>query len=710
MHGKMQSLEDLQRQIVAVRQEGDEHKRRSRQLEAALRASDLRYRALLYNLPDKVFHKDRNSIYVSCNRNYAADFGLEPEQMVGKTDYDLFPHHIAEKYRSDDSSIMSSGRTEEIEEVYCTVNGGARLIRTVKTPLRDEKGQITGILGIFSDITERMRAEDALRRACEQFEQEVEDRTAELWQANEQLRAEVEHRRQVEQTLRESEQRMQMALETSRSFAFEWEVATDRVLRSDSCSRVLGLSGDEARHDTGQSFFQRIHREDRARFVRMLGELRPSANSYRTEYRVARGDDTVVVLEETGRAVFDSDGKLQRLVGVTTDITERKQVESELRESESKYKALVESSPNAVIMSDLNGIIVFASRTAARQHGFDDPRQMLGRSATEFVVADDRDLMKANMQRLLREKIRRNQQYRGLRCDGTTFFGDMSASVITGPAGEPQSFMAVYQDITDRKRAEEALRGADAELLAVERIQAYLLPREAPRFRGFDIAGHCYSAKGAAGDHFDFLLRPDGSLLIVLADVSGHGLGPALVAANFCARLRTLSDIPCDLKELVEGIHAGLYRETAAEDYVTAILGRLDGISHTFSCINAGHPPAIVLDAEGREKARIESTGLPFAILEVTPFVAHPPVTLRDGDLLFFYTDGLTEAHRHGDALFGLDRAVEIVRDNQHLEAAEIVAAVHDVVCEYIAPEKPTDDITVVIVKVLGSETVRGTL
>jgi PAS domain S-box-containing protein len=136
---------------------------------------------------------------------------------------------------------------------------------------------------------------------------------------------------QVGAALAESEQRIQQALRVSHSFTFEWHSATDTVLRSASCGMILGLTGDEAVNDIGQRFFQRVHPDDRVRFTQMLGKLTPAAASYTTEYRVVRPDGSTVVLEEVGQATFDVAGKLQRLVGVTTDITIRKQAEEELR-------------------------------------------------------------------------------------------------------------------------------------------------------------------------------------------------------------------------------------------------------------------------------------------------------------------------------------------------------------------------------------------
>jgi PAS domain S-box-containing protein len=174
---------------------------------------------------------------------------------------------------------------------------------------------------------------EMLLEAQKNLEQKIEQRTAELKQANSELQTEVAERNQAEEALRESEARMQMGLEVSRSFAFEWDTATDQVLRSNSCAAILGLSGDEIEHDTGQRYFQRVHPDDRDRFMSMLGELRAGADTYKTEYRITRGDGTTAVVEESARGFFDASGKLQRLIGVTVDITERKQAEEALRDS-----------------------------------------------------------------------------------------------------------------------------------------------------------------------------------------------------------------------------------------------------------------------------------------------------------------------------------------------------------------------------------------
>ncbi|MFO7773239.1 MAG: PAS domain S-box protein [Dehalococcoidia bacterium] len=129
--------------------------------EQALRESESKYRTLVESIPQRIFLKDKNSVYLSCNRNYAEDLGIEPQEIAGRTDYDFYPGDLAEKYRADDQRIIESGNTQGIEERYVH-HGQERIVETFKTPVRDENGQLVGILGIFHDITERKHTRDRL--------------------------------------------------------------------------------------------------------------------------------------------------------------------------------------------------------------------------------------------------------------------------------------------------------------------------------------------------------------------------------------------------------------------------------------------------------------------------------------------------------------------------------------------------------------------
>ncbi len=148
-----------------------------KQMEEKLRASENKYKTLLENLRQNIFYKDKNSVYVSCNENYAHDLGIKPEEIAGKTDYDFYPKDLAEKYRADDKRIMESGKSEDIEEKY-TQDGQETVVYTVKTPVKDQHDNVTGVLGIFWDITERKRAEQRqaeLLKEVESVNRELKD-------------------------------------------------------------------------------------------------------------------------------------------------------------------------------------------------------------------------------------------------------------------------------------------------------------------------------------------------------------------------------------------------------------------------------------------------------------------------------------------------------------------------------------------------------
>lgn len=132
--------------------------------EAALLHSENKYRTLVENLPQRFFLKDRDSLFVSCSKNLAADLGITPEQIVGTSDADYFPSDMAEHYRQDDQRVMQSGITEHIEEKIL-IDGEERVIHTVKAPALDEHGNVDGVLGIFWDVTEQRLLEESFQQA-----------------------------------------------------------------------------------------------------------------------------------------------------------------------------------------------------------------------------------------------------------------------------------------------------------------------------------------------------------------------------------------------------------------------------------------------------------------------------------------------------------------------------------------------------------------
>jgi serine phosphatase RsbU (regulator of sigma subunit) len=257
-----------------------------------------------------------------------------------------------------------------------------------------------------------------------------------------------------------------------------------------------------------------------------------------------------------------------------------------------------------------------------------------------------------------------------------------------------------YIDITRRKQAEETLRHRDSQLRSAQRIQEHLLPDEPPDIPGLDIAGALHPTEFAAGDLFDYIPLPANSTGIVIGDVSGHGVGPALLMASTHERIHTLAELDFDIDEILSRTNSALYHQTEEGRFVTLILARIDPVKQNLIYTNAGHPPGLILDEEGRVKARLESTSFPLGIFPDAEFPKGDPIPLCPGDRLLLVTDGVKETASSEGELFGTERAIRIVRERSAGSAREIVDALYDEIRAFSGAEDQSDDVTIVVVRV----------
>jgi serine phosphatase RsbU (regulator of sigma subunit) len=258
----------------------------------------------------------------------------------------------------------------------------------------------------------------------------------------------------------------------------------------------------------------------------------------------------------------------------------------------------------------------------------------------------------------------------------------------------------LVEDITERWRAEQALRETEVQLLAAAKIQERLLPAAPPLVPAFDIAGAVYPAAFTAGDFFDYLAMPDGNVGFVVSDVSGHGFGPSLLMASASTLFRLLAETHLDLGEIMAKVNRFLAKETDDDEFVTLLLVCLNPRTGSIVYASAGHPPGYVLDASGAVKAQLQSTGFPLAVSPDSAFPVAGPVKLDPGDIVLLMTDGLHDAASLDGAAYGSGRVLEIVRANRTKTASAIINNLYRDVCEFSHREKPVDDVTLVVIKV----------
>ena len=262
--------------------------------------------------------------------------------------------------------------------------------------------------------------------------------------------------------------------------------------------------------------------------------------------------------------------------------------------------------------------------------------------------------------------------------------------------------LIVTRDITQDKWVEEAAKELNAtreEMKIAERIQRQFFPAHAPDLDGTEIGGASQAAVVTGGDYFDYIRMPDGGLLLVVGDVSGHGFGPALLMASVRAYVRALAESGVDARDMLNVVNRLIAADTDDGDFVTLSIVRLDPSSRSCVYANAGHPAGYLLDSAGEVKQSLESMVPPLGMFPEVNCFEMTPIEMSDGDLLLMLTDGIIEAENSEGAPFGVQRALDIVRRNRDRGAAEIVDILHRTVVKHCAG-RLQDDITSIVVKV----------
>jgi phosphoserine phosphatase RsbU/P len=245
----------------------------------------------------------------------------------------------------------------------------------------------------------------------------------------------------------------------------------------------------------------------------------------------------------------------------------------------------------------------------------------------------------------------------------------------------------------DAEQARELLERARATAV---RIQQSLLPSSFPDVPCYEIAAHQTPCRWVGGDLYDVLSLPEGKLAVVLGDVSGKGLGAALLMSNVLASLRLLLEEDLPLHRVVERLNSQLLRSTEACDYLTLFIGLLDPREHTMEYVNAGHNPPMLVHPGGKVD-ELEATGPPVGLLNV-PMRDTGRITMEESALLCIFSDGITEARRE-EEFFGEERLREALIRRHGVPMAEFTSGLLSDLQEFLAGEPLADDTTFLLLR-----------
>jgi sigma-B regulation protein RsbU (phosphoserine phosphatase) len=242
----------------------------------------------------------------------------------------------------------------------------------------------------------------------------------------------------------------------------------------------------------------------------------------------------------------------------------------------------------------------------------------------------------------------------------------------------------------------------EEEIALASEIQHRLLPSTFPSHRGYESFAVSHASKTVGGDYFDLFSLGDHKLYLAIADVAGKGMAAALLMSSLRAALR--SNVPHfeSPAHVLTRINNLLFESTSPEKFATFFYGVLDTETHELVYANAGHNYPVVLHVDGAT-TELRDGGL---ILGAFPDVEYADgrLQLDPGEILFLYTDGVTEATNRGEDDFGEERLYEVLRRGQRLDPRQMVQSVLDEVKSFTAGADPTDDVTMLIVRRHGEE------
>jgi phosphoserine phosphatase RsbU/P len=240
-------------------------------------------------------------------------------------------------------------------------------------------------------------------------------------------------------------------------------------------------------------------------------------------------------------------------------------------------------------------------------------------------------------------------------------------------------------------------RELEASLRVAREIQQKLLPSGPPQIEGFEFCGVCQPIEETAGDFFDYFPMCDGSLAVVVGDVCGHGIGPALLTAETRAYLRALTRANADVGQVATLVNRLLWDDVRGGRFLTLFFGRLDPVERTISYASAGHP-AYVIHSSGRI-TQLKSHTAPLGMFEDLVVPSSAPIKLSKDDVLFVATDGLFDARACDGTLLGRDLCLECMLEHRAQSTERIVDELLDTARRFADGAPLLDDVTIVVAK-----------
>ena len=416
----VERTKELEATMERLRAEIEERK----EAEGAVRQSQERFAAFMDNLPGYAWMKDLQGRYVYMNKMVS---GLPGYESLGKTDAQIWPADLAAQYRANDEQVIATKRPLQTVE-YFQQGGKQRYMVGSKFPIFDKTGSVALVGGVGVDITERVEAEDALRR---------------------------------------SEAKLKQAQQLAHIGYWERDLVADRITWSKETSRILGLESFRGVPNQAQ-LLEFIHPDDRRRHQQVFSQALQGERLFDVEVRFVRPDGDIRFVHVRDEIVRDESGKPIRMFGAVQDITERRRAEEAVRRSEEHLRLVINTIPAMAWSVRPDGVVDFLNQRWLDYAGLSLEEYV--KDPTGPIHPDDvpRVLQKWQAQMTIGEGYEDEMRLR--RADGKYRWFLVRTEPLRDERGNLVKWYGSSTDIEDRKQAEERLRHSEIQLAQAQRL------------------------------------------------------------------------------------------------------------------------------------------------------------------------------------------------------------------------------------------------
>ena len=398
--------------------------------EEALLNNETLISTIVQAIPDLIWLKDVDGVYLACNKMLERFFGATEAEIVGKSDYDFVNHELADSYREHDRKSMAAGKpTNYVESATFADDGHQIFLDIIKTPVFDSHGMLIGVLGIGRDITEHKR---------------------------------------TERVIRESEKLFKAIFDQAPVAIALLDMDGHPIVSNLYLSKMVGYSSDEL---SEMKFTDFTYPDDADIDLNQFKDLLlGKISSYSMEKRYVHKNGKIIWANLIVTILRDENGISQQIIGMAEDITERKLAEEKLRESERRYKELTILLPQSVFESDINGTITFANDFVSETFGYSKEEVLNIKSLQEIIIPEEKEYLADNMKRIFSSEGTIGREYTLIKKDLSTF----PALVYSNPIirdGKHVGIRGVLTDISEIKKTQQDLIEAKERAESANRLK-----------------------------------------------------------------------------------------------------------------------------------------------------------------------------------------------------------------------------------------------